>query len=333
MSKQNSLRRKTHKNVGRNRRNTSKKDSIHIPVESISHCHPGKTKFSNKCLPSSIYKSFNSIKNSLHSKSDGGVVNGRVNGTRVNGTRVNGTRVNGGDHYILDKLVEKGLLNAAYATELREKYLRPRMPDSWKKNPDEWLDNFNIRDVMKQYEAIYPWFEYMGNFPIDFSAPNPYDDFDDEEAIRSNRLDKCLNPELCTLDLVEKYNKGKRGIGIIFNLDKHDGAGTHWMGMYVNIRDIEKPKIYYFDSFGYKVPPTIELFMKYIRANIQSKMPTCAVELLSNGRQFQMSRTECGMYSIYFLINMIHGVPFRKFVTRRVPDSDMLVLRNILFSK
>jgi hypothetical protein len=334
MSKQHSTRRKIHKKGGRLRLNTtcknrgngkSKKNIINIPVKSISQCHPGITQKSNRCLPDSIYQSFNSIKNSLHSNLNGRV-NGKVNG-KMNG-RIGG-KIEAGDHYILDKLVEKGLLNIAYATELREKYLRPRMPDSWKNDPDEWLDNFNIRDVMKQYEAVYPWFEYMGNFPIDFSAPNPYDDFDDEEAVRNNRLDKCLNPELCTLDLFKKYDEGKRGIGIIFNLDKHDGAGTHWMGMYIDIRNINNPKIYYFDSFGYKVPYTIGLFMKYIR----SKMPDANVELLSNGRQFQMSRTECGMYSLYFLINMIHGIPFRQFVKRRVPDSDMLLLRSIIFSK
>lgn len=299
--------RKGGKNTGRNARKsaTSKKNSVNIPVKSISYCHPGKTKFSNKCLPDSVYKSFNSIKNSLHNKLDGGV----------------------GDHYILDKLVEKGLISGDDATIIRKSYLRPRMPASWKNDPDEWLDNFNIRDVMKQYEEIYPWFEYLGNFPIDFSAPNPYDDFDDAEAVRNNRLDKCLNPELCTLNLREKYNRGKRGIGVIFNLDKHDGAGTHWMGMYVNIHDIEKPEIYYFDSFGYAVPSTIERFMKFMRLQAPN------VQLFSNGRQFQQSRSECGMYSLYFLINMIHGVPFRKFVTKRVPDSDMLLLRNIIFSK
>jgi hypothetical protein len=52
-----------------------------------------------------------------------------------------------------------------------------------------------------------------------------------------------------------------------------------------------------------------------------------------NGRRSQYSNTECGMYSLYFIINMINGVPFRKFVKRRIPDKDMLELRKVIFQR
>jgi hypothetical protein len=51
-----------------------------------------------------------------------------------------------------------------------------------------------------------------------------------------------------------------------------------------------------------------------------------------NGRRFQYGGSECGMYSLYFIICMIHGMTFRKFVKHPVPDKDMISLRDVLFA-
>ena len=34
-------------------------------------------------------------------------------------------------------------------------------------------------------------------------------------------------------------------IGIVFNLDKHDQEGSHWVSMFI---DLKRDGIYYFDS-------------------------------------------------------------------------------------
>ena len=52
-----------------------------------------------------------------------------------------------------------------------------------------------------------------------------------------------------------------------------------------------------------------------------------------NSRRFQYSDTECGMYSMYFLIAMLSGISFKKFCHTAVPDSEMYMLRKILFSE
>ena len=41
------------------------------------------------------------------------------------------------------------------------------MPKEWKKNLLNGLSNFDIEDVMKQYEKKYPSFIFMGPFPSD----------------------------------------------------------------------------------------------------------------------------------------------------------------------
>jgi hypothetical protein len=169
---------------------------------------------------------------------------------------------------------------------------------------------------MKQYEQAYPWFKFLGVFPIDFSAPDPY---------QRSGPPKCLNKDICDLKLREEYDTGVRGIGMVFNLDPHFKGGSHWVAMYIDLNDIKKPCIYYNDSYGYPVPKQIARLMRSFKLQIKS------CELGFNARRFQYGDSECGMFSLYFLICMISGIPFRDFCKDSVNDGFMLELRKILF--
>ena len=217
-----------------------------------------------------------------------------------------------GDHCLLDKLN----IPEDKKKELRNHYLRPRRPKEWLKKPDMWLDNYNIQHVMKQYEEAYSWFHFLGVFPIDFSAPDPY---------HKTEKPKCLNQELCNLNLHEEYQRGIRGIGIVFNLDPHYKGGSHWVALYINLTSIKKPIVGFFDSYGYKTPPMIARFMR----SLQLQVKEC--ELGYNARRFQYGGSECGMFSLYFLICMIHGISFNEFCKDALHDRSMLELRSILF--
>ena len=58
-----------------------------------------------------------------------------------------------------------------------------------------------------------------------------------------------------------------------------------------------------------------------------------AYKLLENKRRHQFSESECGMYSLYFIIQMLKGVTFKKFTSKRVKDSYMMKLRKIYFNQ
>ena len=88
----------------------------------------------------------------------------------------------------------------------------PDQPKEWKKNPDEWLSNYDIMDVLKQYEETFPCFHVIGPTPIDFdSRPKDLDN-------------KCVWEELCNFRLEKYIKEKKRKIGIVFNLDDHNGS-------------------------------------------------------------------------------------------------------------
>jgi len=221
----------------------------------------------------------------------------------------------GADHCLLEKA--EGVISDQEKKDLRAHVLRPRYPAAWRKKPDTWLDNVNIAQVMKQYEEAFPWFHFMGVLPIDFSIPDPY---------RTDGVVQCLHKEVCDIQLKAEYRRGIRGIGMIFNLDPHDKGGSHWVGLYIDLHRIVAPQISYFDSYGYKTPPMIARLMRAFTLQI----PGCVLGY--NARRYQRGGTECGMFSMYFLICMIHGIPFEQFCKDAVDDQMMLQLRPILFS-
>lgn len=271
-----------------------------LSLKDFTRCNPGTTRKSkNKCLPRNIYSD---ISKKLHIKGSDEKLFHSV-GCQP-----------GEEHCLLDK----SPIDENIKKELRKQYLRPRRPKAWDSDPDMWLDNYNILHVMRQYQEAYPWFKFLGVFPIDFSAPDPY---------KQDGQPTCLYRETCELNLKNEYSNGIRGIGMIFNLDPHFKGGSHWVGLYINIHNIKQPFVGYFDSYGYKVPPLIARLMRSFKLQIN----TC--KLGYNARKFQYGNSECGMFSLYFIICMLCGIPFKNFCKDSVSDDYMLQLRKILFSK
>ena len=197
---------------------------------------------------------------------------------------------------------------------LMKTYLRPEKPTKWNEDPDMWLDSTNIEMVMKQYEEANPHFEFMGPFPIDFAAPDPY---------QKGGSQRCLIREMCSLRVIEALKNGITSIGIIYNLDPHFKDGSHWVANYI---DLPRHKCYYFDSYGYEPPSQVAKFMKWLTTQ-DPKM-----KLAYNARRFQFKGSECGMYSMYFIIRMLAGDEFRPFTRKAPRDSAMLGLRDWMFS-
>ena len=196
--------------------------------------------------------------------------------------------------------------------ELIKQHLRPKQPDEWKNDPDKWLNSLDITNVMEQYEEAYPEFEFMGPYPIDFAAPDPY-----------NKDGKCLIQEMCEIKTVVALQNGTKYIGIIYNLDPHFKSGSHWVASFI---DLVKHKTYYFDSYGMEPPEQIKKFMKWLTTQDPE------MNLYYNGRRFQYNNSECGMYSMFFIIRMLAGDDFQAFSRKAPPDSFMLDLRDWLFS-
>lgn len=209
-------------------------------------------------------------------------------------------------------LINKSDLPEIEKKDILKKYFRPIQPAEWKAKPDTWLTSDDITLVMKQFEEGCPHYKFIGVVPIDFSYQDPYD--------KSTK--KCINPEFCMVDLKAERAAGKTVLGAIFNLDPHDKGGSHWVGLVI---DLKRNKVYFFDSYGVKPPEQVARFMKYLT------LQEPKLVLQSNGRRFQYSNTECGVYSMYFIVCMINGQDFKTFCKNPIPDKWMYKFRGIFF--
>ena len=282
---------------------TRKRSKKTFPTPGPSQCHPriGTTRPASGCLPVSILKRV---------AKKVGVVDSQP-APRLRSALEKQLNVQPGKEL---SFVNALPLNDSEKQYLKTTYLRPDQPLKWKEDPDMWLDSTNIENVMKQYEDAYSNFEFMGPFPIDFAAPDPYE---------KSQTKHCLIKEICALRVTDAIKNGTQYIGIIYNLDPHFKDGSHWVANFI---DIPKHKCYYFDSYGYEPPKQVSRFMKWLTTQ-DSRM-----NLSYNAHRFQHKDSECGMYSLYFIIRMLMGDQFKPFCRKEPPDSTMLDFRNWIFS-
>jgi hypothetical protein len=194
----------------------------------------------------------------------------------------------------------------------------------------EWLSNYDIINVLRQYEAAYPDFTFLGPSPIDFDKRLPGKRGCVENAICTFRLANYVGP-----DAKQPHIKK---IGLSFNLDEHDEAGSHWVTLYV---DLNHSIVFYFDSALNDTPPEIDALVHRILD--QARELGLKMTYRKNRVQHQFSNSECGMYSLFFLVTLITGkwdqrpmsvmTALRRFETKRVTDAAVARFRNEYFNE
>lgn len=200
--------------------------------------------------------------------------------------------------------------------KLKESFA-PVKPKEWNKNPNEWLSSLDIINVMKQYEKAYKCFDFIGPSPIDFNKQKIYGE--------------CVWEELCNFSLKEQIKKGKFKIGIIFNTDPHYKGGQHWISMFINIK---KKIIFFFDSTGDPAQPEILEFVEKIKQQGQNLNPPINFKYdTSEGYEHQNGNTECGVYSLFFIVQMLKDNLSAEYLkTHRIDDNYMSQFRKIYFN-
>ena len=197
-------------------------------------------------------------------------------------------------------------------------YFAPESPKTWKKNPNEWLSSVDITKVMKQYEDKFPSFEFLGPSPIDFDKTPKGES-------------SCVFEELCNFELKNYLNPAdpKHKIGIVFNTDPHYLTGSHWISLFI---DMKKQFIFFFDSTGDAPPKEITKFVKKIIK--QGKALGLHFKYVVNTKEHQKRNTECGMYSLFMIINLLKETRTPEdFLTTLFTDKEMERFRSIFFNK
>lgn len=200
----------------------------------------------------------------------------------------------------------------------------PEAPKSWTHDPDEWLTSEDIENVMKQYEDKFPTFEFLGPSPSDYNAPK--------------LAGVCVWEELCNFSLKKYVDSGTNKIGVIFNTDPHTEDGSHWVSVFININmgDASKKEnnyVFFFDSTGDRPQKEIREFVKTVMQ--QGRALGIRFKYHENRKEHQKRNTECGMYALFMIVNLIEGTRTPEEFMRgdRIPDSHMLEFRKEYFNR
>ena len=198
----------------------------------------------------------------------------------------------------------------------KEMIRKPRAPETWKSNPEEWLSSLDIDAVEKEFTKVFSNYYYVGAIPIDFD--------------KTSETGKCIVSSLCSLDIKSLYDKGYTQIGIIFNTDVSTGPGKHWIAVFCDIGpEYEYARMTYFDSYSQPPEKEVQRLMRrwkqqWDATNVHKK----GMKLTYNQTRHQYKDSECGMYCLYFHFCCLTDVPMEE----RVPDDVVRSFRGVLFS-
>jgi len=194
----------------------------------------------------------------------------------------------------------------ALADRLEATAFRPEHPETWLKSPREWLSDRDIEEVLRQYERHLgdrKHFRFVGVFPSDFGAPTASSSSSSSTAASSLRT--CVSQKMCDTTVRQMIDDGVHVIGIVFNSDPHDAGGRHWSSCYIGIDpSSNRYGAHYYDSVAHGPMPGMMRFMRRIKLEADEAGLSSKKEFVirSNTVRKQFKNTECGVYSIIFIL-------------------------------
>jgi hypothetical protein len=171
-----------------------------------------------------------------------------------------------------------------------------------------------VEAAMNFIEKKYPNFMFLEPAPMDFDS----------------RTDtgQCLVSELCSFDISQVLQKGKRCFGTLFNTHPSYKPGGHWICLFCCLLT---GRIAFYDSYGFLPEKEIVRFMKRIQSQYQQSFGK-KMEMLYNDYQNQEKNVECGTFCIMFISEMARHGDMEKAI-RYVKDDDRVrELRTDIFT-
>jgi len=208
----------------------------------------------------------------------------------------------------LERIRERGTSSSiALADRLEQTAFRPEHPEEWLESPHEWLSDVDIETVLRQYETNIgerKKFRFVGVFPSDF-AKRSGGPAGLGSAGRRVGPPTCVSQRMCDTTVQTLVQDGIHNIGVVFNSDPHTAQGRHWTSCYIGIDpSSNRYGACYYDSVANGPMPGMMDFMKRIKAEADGAGLSRKKEFVirSNTVRKQFQDTECGVYSIIFII-------------------------------
>lgn len=188
---------------------------------------------------------------------------------------------------------------------LENKIFRPVGPQG----KFDWLSTLDINKVLYQYEQQYDDFKFLGAVPIDFM---------DLDYLIFNKI-----------NFKELQDKNLNKFGVIFNLDESWKNGSHWVSLYF---DLIKGQIYFSDSFAIGPEQRIIDFINIIEKYLKYQKNINNIDKKYNKTRHQKGNSECGVYSINFILRLLKGKTFNYITRKRLNDDKVNKCRLVYFN-
>lgn len=176
------------------------------------------------------------------------------------------------------------------------------------------LDNFNIDDTLERWsklgtEEFDKKFRHIPFQMIDFEV---------------------TGGELAKLDVVDLIKKKYDAFGVVLNTDVSSGRGIHWFCIYGDLKS-SPVQLEYFNSSGYPPKPEVEMWLQKQEIALQRAGIKAEIIHATGGKQLQYSKTECGVWSLVYILSRLTGHPYHWIANVGANDDDMLAFRARLF--
>ena len=97
--------------------------------------------------------------------------------------------------------------------------------------------------------------------------------------------------------------------------------------------DLTRGQIYYSDSMGTRQPKEVNEFMKQIEKYLTDVKNMTDLDIRYNKTQHQKGNSECGVYSINFILRLLKGKTFDHLTRKRLTDNQVNKCRIKYFGK
>lgn len=308
---------------------------INIKIDPDMKCAPSKKYSDGSCFPIETLKKIGENYN-------------KKNNNKINLNLSKGELVKELETRLEDKCSEQtcwlrlDIVKELANEDIESNTFRPKGPTK----KYEWLSTSHINDVIEQYQTVNKDFLFLGAVPLDF---------EDLPVLG-----------ISNLNFSDLEKQGKTKFGMVINLDEHWKDGSHWVSLYT---DLKNNQIYYFDSLGKKPLKKTRKFVNKIAKYLYEKkygkkLPINDViekikninkisgdktskvidthehlknllggdfDIRYNHIQHQFENSECGVYSMNFIIRLVDGESFDDIINNITKDEKMNANRKIYF--
>lgn len=193
------------------------------------------------------------------------------------------------------------------------------------------LSNVNIDSILRQWVNFYPVF-----YPYSFNMLN-YASYSYNKGYIINKPDTLAT--ILFPDLYYGENPARtmyRCCACVINSDTYQGEGKHWMALFADARG-PKWTIEFFNSSGNApAPEWVSWLIKTKNAMemiVEREKLNVTIEIIKvSDIRHQQSRTECGLYSLFYIWARLNSIPPEYFLTKPIPDQLMFEFRQHLFT-